>query len=248
MVHSNAILIAILELQGQPWKQNGACILIQLERFVTSAIRFTTRSLKHASWHYMQLNLFITAENMLKTRTVNSAFWRHLKRFVIAEKNLKTRTVNGALWRHLKQFRTTEIFLKTRTIKWCILTVFETLCNCRQHFKTRTINGAFDGIRNDFELQRKQMKSRTVNGIFWRYLKLFGTAEILFQQGRFRVQFDTFETAMSKTSKCFDFIKGVWSRPPAILERLKTRTVNGAIGRYLIPWLDLQRTFWKHLS
>ena len=59
---------------------------------------------------------FETAENKMKTKTVNGPFWRYLKRFWNAENKMKTKTVNGALWRYLKSFK-----VKLRPLPWSVI-------------------------------------------------------------------------------------------------------------------------------
>ena len=101
------------------------------------------------------------------------------------------------------------------------LAVFETIWNCNKKMKTGTVYSSFGAA--------EKMKTRTVNGVFWRYLKRYGTAEIILKQGRFRVYYDCNE----KNSTCVDFIKRMWRRLPAIRELLIIRTLIGAFCRYL---------------
>ena len=67
---------------------------------------------KSLFYYYYNLIRYGTSENILKTRTLNGAFWPHLKQFETAEKKMKSRTIiNGAFWRYLKRFGTAEIIL-----------------------------------------------------------------------------------------------------------------------------------------
>ena len=129
--------------------------------------------------------------------------------------------------------------------------------------KTRTLNG---GIRNYLELQCKRLKSRTTNDSCWRYLKRFGTAEIISHKDAFACIIVThsetiFETAMRRNSTCFEIRPR--ARNPRFILKIRTgigalgcflndnleireiRAVNGAFCRYLIQCFDLQRKVWK---
>ena len=195
-----------LELYRKNWKL-GRCMVHSdgIWYFGTADTILKTRTINGAFWLY--LIRYWTSENILKTRTLNGAFWRHFKKIETAEKKKKTRTLNGAFWRHSKLFGTAVKNIEIKENKWWILTVFETILNCRDFFLNKTLNGAF-----------------------WRYLKRFRTAEIILTQDTFACIIVThsetiFETALKRNSTCFDLTKG--------REILKIRAVNGAFCRYL---------------
>ena len=67
---------------------------------------------KSLFYYYYNLIRYGTSENILKTRTLNGAFWPHLKQFETAgEKWKQWCMLNGAFWRYLKRFGTAEIIL-----------------------------------------------------------------------------------------------------------------------------------------
>ena len=166
MEHSNAIWNANLELQRQVKNKIERIFLHYLKRFVTTEKKIKNKDDK---WCILTASVirYGTSENILKTRTLNNAFWRHSELFGNAEKTNEnnddkwciltvsdtiwnfrehfenTWTLDGAFLRHLSyDMELQRTFWKHMDAKWCILTAFETIWNCRDHFDTTTLSCA----------------------------------------------------------------------------------------------------------
>ena len=152
---------------------------------------------------------------------------------------LKTRTVNGTFSRHLKQFGNGVNILKTNWNcrankensdgKWCFLTIFETISNRRDHFETKMLSCAlWHFLKTIFEIAMRK----------WVHVVTLSTGR---EKGR--PQPGTFE---NKNSDWCILTDAIWKDILAIPEKkLKTRMVNDAISRYWIRCFDLQRKFCK---
>ena len=105
----------------------------------------------------------------------HSAFWCRLKRRLkvgTAEKMLKSCTIDDAFWRYLKRrfgsWNCWENF-EAMDDRCCALTLFETMFLefklLRKRWKQR------EQMVLEFETAEKILKARTRNGVFWRSLK-----------------------------------------------------------------------------
>ena len=98
-------------------------------------------------------DLELQRRKKIKKISLKHASWRYLKRFGTAENILKTMTVNGAFWR-LPIFKTIwncRFFFENNVSKACVVTVLETIWNCRNKWKQYLWSMHPDGIWNDLE-------------------------------------------------------------------------------------------------
>ena len=189
--------------------------------FRTSQIFLKTRTVNVAFWWH--LKRFGTAGTIFKIRTLNGAFLRHLIRHGTSENMLTSRTLNSAFWRHSKLFGTAVKKIEIKDNKWRILTVFETIWNCIDHFDTRTLSRAL------------------LWHILKRYLKLTWkeTAHVLTSLRGALSKPRTRNPGGVANKDGIWCIRMLFETIILKSEILKTWAVNGASCRYLI------RFFWK---
>ena len=113
-----------------------ACILavLNLKRFGTAEKTWNQCLLSMHSdgiWNDLEL------QKKKKTMSLEHALWRYLKRFGTAENNLKTRTVNGVFWRLTIVESIWNFRRKKNVSKSCIVTGCETIRNCRKNENKR---------------------------------------------------------------------------------------------------------------
>ena len=111
------------------------------------------------------------------------AIWNYVLEVGTAENILKARTLNGAFWRYLKQYYWSWNcweFFKSNDAKRCILALYETMVWKLELLRTSWKQGwcmvHSDAIWNnviEVGTAEKILKARTQNCAFWRFLKHF---------------------------------------------------------------------------
>ena len=103
----------------------------------------------------------------------SDGIWNDLE---LQRKQMKTRTLNGAFRRYLKRFGTAERFRKNDG-KWCIVMVFETDWNWNKNKSRSLFQRAFwHYLKRYFGTAEKLSKTMTVKRALGQFLERFGTA------------------------------------------------------------------------
>ena len=126
--------------------------------------------------------------NILKTRTVNCAFWHDLKRFGTAEDILKM-SLKREFWHYLKRFGSSEKKNENNVSKACILTL-KRFWNSEKMLK-RSLKREFWHYLKRSVTSENLLKTRSLKRAFWLYLKRFVTSGNCWKQDLLSVHSDT---------------------------------------------------------